>query len=499
MHEPDVGTYKFRNLTKKERPLKSQVVITDVSQIKKDIAVEIPALEVKQEIEKVYDAYQRQAQLPGFRQGKAPREMIKARFGKEARGEAIQQLVPHALQHAIMDHKLRVIGEPALADVAIGEDNVLRFKATVEIIPEFELKDYKGLAVTKRVRKVEDTDIENVVERLRESAVNFVDVQDRVSQAGDFVKVDLTGKYLNPADTLEEEGLTSNDVVIELNAEGVQAEFNDALTGVKADEVKEFRVAYPEDFTSKGLAGKTLDFTATVKSVQAKELPEVNDEFAKTRGMSESVLEMRDKIRGNMVASAEHEAETRMRDELVGTLLEDYDFAVPSVLVEQQTQDRLRQFAYRLMSNGLPQEYLNQLDWNERAAEARVFAMRDIRAALVIGRIGEEENIEITEAEINEEIAAIAYEQGKPFSEVKASLTKEGGLPSIETQLNYNKSLDLIVANAQVTVEEVTAEQLAQANATADSSIQSPQSLEADTSIEHFGEQSETASTPTTE
>ena len=489
---------KFWNLGKKERPLKSQVTITDVSQVKKDLAIEIPALEVKKEIEKVYDAYQRQAQLPGFRQGKAPREMIKARFKNEAQGEAIQKLVPHALQHAIVDHQLRVVGEPALADVAIGDDSVLRFKATVDVMPEFELKEYKGLEVTKQLRIVEDKDVDAIIERFRESTAKFVDVAERAAQASDFVTVDLTGTYLNPTAPHEEEGLKSDGVTIELNAEGVQAEFNEALTGVKVDDVKEFRVVYPEDFTSEGLAGKTLDFTATVKTVQVKELAEINDEFAKASGGAESVQEMRDKIRDNMVNMAEQEADAKLREDVVEKLLEDYDFAVPAVLVEQQTQDRLRQFAYRLMSNGMPEQYLSQIDWKERAAESRVFAMRDIRAALVVGRIGEQENLETTEAEIDQEIAAIAHEQGKSFSDVKASLTKEGALSSIESQLNYNKSLDLIVANAQVTVEEVTAEQLAQANEITDSPIQSPQSFEADIPTEPI-EQPETSSTATTE
>ncbi|NOT61660.1 MAG: trigger factor [Acidobacteria bacterium] len=457
--------------------MKLQVTITDVSQVKKDLAVEIPALEVKQELEKILDSYQRQAQLPGFRQGKAPREMIKARFKNEARSEAIQQLVPHALTHAIVDHNLRVVGEPALADVAIGDDNVLRFKATVEVIPEFELKDYKGLAVTKQLRVVEEKDVDAIIERFRETTAKFVDVMERAAQAGDFVTVDLVGKYLDPKEPHEEEGLKSDGVVIELNAEGVQAEFNEALTGVKAEDVKEFRVIYPEDFTSTGLAGKTLDFTATVKTLQAKEMAEVNDEFAKASGGAESVQEMRDKIRDNMVKMAEQEADAKLRENMVEKLLEDYDFAVPSVLVEQQSQDRLQQFAYRLMNNGMPPEYLNQIDWKERAAEARVFAMRDIRAALVIGRIGEAENLAVADEEVDYEIAAIAEEEGKSFSEVKASLTKDGGISSIESQLNYNKSLDWLVANAQVTVEELTSEQLAQANAPAsvDSSTPSPE------------------------
>ena len=445
--------------------MKPQVAVVDVSQVKKDLSIEVPALEVKAAIEKTYDNYQRQARVPGFRQGKVPRVMVKQRFAKEVKDEVIQHLLPHALQHAIMDSKLRVIGEPHIADVSLDESHVLRFKATVEVLPDFELNDYKGLQVTKRVRQILDKDIDDVVERYREATAKYVDVPDRASQSADFVNVNLTGKYLNPTVPHEEEGLTSDGVTIELDAEGVQAEFNESLTGVKPGEIREFRVVYPEDFTSKGLAGKTLDFTATVITVQTKELPEITDDWVKESGQHASVQEMRDTIREQLTQSAEQDGETRMRDELVETLLEDYEFQVPASLIEQQTQDRLRRFAYQLMYSGMPQEYASTINWEERAAEARVAAARDIRAALVIGHIGENEGVQVTAGEIEAEIAAMAAENGMTESDMKASLTKDGGLSSIESRLNYNKALDLIVSSAQVTVEEVTAEQLAQAAA----------------------------------
>jgi trigger factor len=314
-----------------------------------------------------------------------------------------------------------------------------------------------------------------VIERFREATAKFVDVADRASQSGDFVNVDLVGKYLDPKEPYEEEGLKSEGVVIELDGEGVQAEFSEALTGLNVGDVKEFRVVYPEDFTSAGLSGKTLDFTATVKQVQVKELPELNDEFAKERGQAETVQEMRDKLRENMVRVAEREAEAKLREDVIEKLLEDYDFAVPTVLIEDQTQNRLRRFAYQLMAHGVQEEYFAQLDWKEHTAEARVFSIRDIRAALVIGKIGEVENIDITDEEIDYEIAAIAHQEKKSFSEVKASLTKKGAISSIESQLHYNKSLDWLVANAQVTVEEVTSEQLEQRNAKTNSSTLSPE------------------------
>jgi trigger factor len=223
-----------------------------------------------------------------------------------------------------------------------------------------------------------------------------------------------------------------------------------------------FRVNYPEDFTSEGLRGKAIDFTATVVNVQQKQIPELNDEFARLVSEHQTLDELTATVRKNFAEMNEHQAEQKMREDLVETILEDYDFLVPPTLVEKQTTDRLRQFANMLMQRGIPREYLNEIDWKERSAEARVMSVRDIRAALVIGRIGAAENIQVTPDEINEEIAIMAEENGISVNEMRATLTKNEGISSIESRLSYNKALDLVVANAQITVEEVTAEQLAQ-------------------------------------
>jgi trigger factor len=463
--------------------LNSQVTVTDISQVKKELAIEVPALEVKAEIERAYDAFQRQAQIPGFRPGKVPRDMVKARFSGQAKEEAVKQLLPHALHHAIVDHQLKAIGEPDITEVNIDNENVLRFKATVEVLPDFELKEYKGLSVTKRVPQVDDKDINAFLMRFRESAARMVDVdvEERGAQPGDHVTVNLAGNYVNPVEAHEHEPLKSDGVTLELSAPGVQAEFNENLTGARPDEVRVFRVHYPEDFTSEGLRGKMIDFTATVVSVQQKYLPTLDNEFARQVSTFQTMEELTDEVRKNFAEANALQADQIMREALLEKLLEDYDFQVPSVMIESQTRDRLNRFAMELLQRGVPREYLEQMDWREPAAEARVMAVRDIRAALVIGRIGMAENVSFSQAEMDAEIEAIAAEHNTPVAEVRAALTKEDALSSIESRLNYNKALDLIVANANITVEEISAEQLAQEQAAqaADNALAAPSETEA--------------------
>src|SRR5215470_13586772 len=379
-----------------------QVDVADLSQCRKDLTVEVPVEEVKAAFEKAYDTYARYAKVPGFRPGRVPRGVAKQRFAKEAKDEVVQNLLQHALEHAVADHNLHVVGSPRIDDLSVGEDEPMKFKATLEVLPEFELKEYKGLKLTKRVERVNDEDVESVLERFRQSASEFVPVEDRPSQDGDSVSVNLVGKYVEPPE--EEEDLKADDVQIEIGGAGVQGEFSENLRGVKAGDAREFRVKYPDDFSSEGLAGKTLDFTATVVVVREKETPELDDEFARDFGDYESLQQLRDKIRENLVTSAGARAETRLRDEAVNRILEDYDFEVPSALVDPQAAERTREFAYMLMRNGVPPRTIREINWEERMNEARPQAARDLRLSLVLTRIGEAEKIEVSRREVDAEI-----------------------------------------------------------------------------------------------
>jgi trigger factor len=441
---------------KKGEDVKLQVAVSDLSQCRKGLTVEVPVEEVNAAFDKTYGAYARHVKAPGFRPGRVPREIIKQRFAKEVRDEVIQNLVPHALQHAIAEHMIRIVGDPQIDDLSINEGEPMRFSVTLEVLPEFELKEYKGLKLTKRVALVTDEGVEHTLEHLRQSAAEFVPVEDRPSRDGDFVSVNMVGKYIEPP---EEEDLKSDDVQIEIGANNVQPEFNENLRGVKAGDVREFRVEYSENFSTKGLAGKTLDFTATVVAVREKELPELDDEFARDFGDYESVQQLRDRIRENLVESAEGRAEAGLREEAVKRILDDYDFEVPSALVEPQATERAREFAYILMRNGVPPQTIKEIDWEERMNEFRPLAARDIRMALVFDKIGEAEKVEVSRGEIDAEIERMASMSGEPADQLKTRLTKDDSLSSIEHRLRHQKALEAVIKHAEITVEEFNEDQ----------------------------------------
>jgi trigger factor len=431
--------------------LKLQVAVADLSQCRKGLTVEVPAEEVNAAFEKTYGAYARHLKIPGFRPGRVPRDLIKQRFAKEAKEEVVKSLVPEALQSAVSEHMLRVVGDPQIDDLSVDEGEPLKFKATLEVLPEFELKEYKGLKFTKRVATVTDEEVGHALEHLRQSAAEFVPVEDRPSHDGDFVSVNLVGKYVEPP---EEEDLKSDDVQVEIGANNVQPEFSENLRGVKAGDVREFRVEYPEDFSAEGLAGKTLDFTAAVVAVREREAPELDDEFARDFGDYENLEQLRDRIREKLTASADARAEADLREEVVKRVLEDYDFEVPSTLVEAQTADRAREFAYMLMRNGVAPQTIKEIDWEGRMNEFRPLAARDIRMALVFEKIGEAEEVKVSRWEVEAEVERMARASGEPADQLKARLTKDDSLSSIENRLRHQRALEAVIKHAEVTVEE---------------------------------------------
>jgi trigger factor len=439
--------------------LNLQVVVADIADCQKELTIEIPASDVQSEYNKAYDAYARHAKIPGFRPGKVPKAVVKQRFAKEIKGEVLNSLLPHAIGHAIEDHKLKVIGSPNVNpdDIDIKEGEALSFKSQVTVLPDFELKNYQGIPVTKRVARVTDEAVEKAIEVIREQSAQLIPVEDRASLTGDFVSINLVGKYIDPP---AEEDLKTEDLVIELGAQGVQPEFNDNLTGVKEGEVKAFTVKYPQDFPSQGLAGKTLDFTATINSVKIKELPELNDEFAEESAEEfganyKDVAGLREQVRKDIAAANDHEAEMDLRDDLLANMAKEYDFPLPAPLIEQQANQRMQDFIQRLMQSGAyAQIAAKDINWEARQEEERVRAKTDVKLALILGAVAQAENVVISQEDMDNEIERIAESMGRSAEEVEANLTKNDALSSIENRLRSNKVIDLLVSKAEITTEE---------------------------------------------
>ena len=439
--------------------MKSELI--DVSPTRKEINIQIEPQQVREVYDRVSEQYVRVANVPGFRKGHAPRSVIRTRYKSEIRSDVLRELLPHAVHDAILENSLNAIGEPEVhldnpeELEKLGQEPI-KVKVGIEVLPEVTLGEYKGLEVTKKIRPVTDTDVQRMIDEFRNGSASLQPVEDRTSQAGDTVTVNLVGKFVGQP---EQEDITADEVDVLIGGEGVQPEFTENLTGVNPDETRNFTVAYPDDFKTKELAGRTVEYAAEVTAVRTKELPELDDEWAKSLGEEfESVADVRERIRSDLAQQSVAEADGRIRREIMSKLLESHKFEVPQSLVDQQTNHRLESVMRDMIRRGVDPRVAG-LDWQGAREELKGQAEDDVRATLLLDQIVQNENITVTDEEIDAEIDAISVMSRQPKEQVRAALTKDGGDRSIAQRLRNRKALDLLIDNAQVKEEEWTDEE----------------------------------------
>ena len=433
--------------------MKSELI--DVSPTRKEIKINIEPQQVREAYDRVSERYAKAATVPGFRKGHAPRSVVRTRFKSEIRGEVLRELVPEAVNGAIGEHSLAAIGEP---DIQLdnteglekfGEEPI-KVNVGVEVLPEIQLGQYKGLEVTRKQRPIRDEDVQQMIDDWRDASASLEPVEDRPSQAGDTVTVNLVGNILDRPD---EEDIKAEDVEVVLGSEGVQKEFTDNLSGVKPDDKKTFTVIYPEDFQTKELAGRTVEYSAEITAVRRKELPELDDEWAKSISEEfDSLEKLRARIREDLEKRSEAEADQSVRTELMKKLLEAHRFEVPESLVTDQTNRRMESVVRDMMRRGIDPRS-KELNWEGAREELQIQAEDDVRATMLLDQIVKAEKIEVTNEEIEAEIEALSVMSRQPKEQVRAALTKDGGDRSIAHRLRNRKALDLLVENAQVKEE----------------------------------------------
>jgi len=432
--------------------------LIDLSPTRKEIKIEIDPVQIKSALDRVSAQYSKAATVPGFRPGHAPTSVVRARYKTEIRTEVLRELLPDAVNDAIHEHSLVALGEPNVeldntsALERLGEEP-LTLKVGVEVLPEIKLETYKGLEVSRRKRPITDEDVNKMIDSLRDASASLQPVEDRASQLGDTVTVNAVGKFV---DEPEAEDIKVDDVEVVLGGQGVQQEFTDNLTGVNADDSRTFLVDYPADFTSQGLAGKKVEYTTEVTSVRQKELPELDEEWVKSLGGEfDSVDNFKAKVREDLESRATFESDHNLRDELIRKLLDAHQFEVPQSLVEQQTQTRLENVVRQMMSRGIDPR-TQELNWESAREELKGQAEEDVRSSMLLDKIAETENIDVTDEEIDAEIESIASASRQTKEQVRAALTKNGGERSIAHRLRNRKALDLLVENANITDAEWT-------------------------------------------
>ena len=411
------------------------------------LEISVPAQEVESETAKAVDTVQKRAKLPGFRPGKVPAAIIRKQYEGDIRQKVLETLIPRYLQKQFEQDNLQVVGTPDISDVHLHEGEPLRFKAEFEVVPEIELQEYRGLTVPYHDPEVTAEDVEKRLGELRQEKADYVNIDPRPLEDGDFAVLGLESLSGVAGDPVRQE-----EMMLELGGEDTFSAFTENLRGLSPGDEKEFDVTYPEDYGQAKLAGRTVRFRARVKGVRRKELPEVNDDFAQDVGDFRNLEELRDALQKGIFAQRQYDAQQEAKNQLVEQLIDAHDFPVPEALVERQMRNRVEQNLQALAAQGVDIGKL-KLDWNKVRDTQRDKAVREVKGSLVLGRIAEREAIHATVDEVDKEVERIARQQRETFAAVRLRFEKDGTLGRIASRIQTDKTIGFVFEHATKTAD----------------------------------------------
>jgi trigger factor len=412
---------------------------------KREIEVEIPADEVGRQTESLIQKYQKVARIPGFRRGHVPASIIRQRFSEEIKTDVVEALIPRFFRQEAERLSLHPVSQPRVTDLHLHDGEPLRFKAAFEVLPEIKLEGYKELRADRPEIVVSDEEVEQALKDLREQHAAFNPIEGRALTDGDFAQVSLDGTP-KPGESKADEGqpVHMDEVLVEIAGKNTMPEFTEHLRGATTGDERTFDVHYPEDAQDKRLAGKTFTYTVKVNALKQKSLPEVNEEFVKQFGEFTTVDDLRKRIREQMESERTHEAEHKAKDKLVADLIQRNDFEVPETLIEQRIDLRIERGLRALAAQGLTAEQMKKMDLNRLRGGQRDQAIHDVKAALLLEKVAEAENVQVSEEEMNAEVDSLAKQTKQTTEAVRARLTRDGGLDRIRTRIRNEKTLEFL-------------------------------------------------------
>jgi trigger factor len=427
--------------------------LKEISPTQRELHIEIDAASLKDAYGKVSQKYARGASVPGFRKGYAPLDVVRLRYKEEIKSEVLQQVLPAKVSEAIQEHKLQPLTEPQLhiedaENVKVNGSQPIALHVHVEVMPEIPTPKFDGLEVTRRVKPVEEGEIEDLIANRLNQEAALIPVEGRASEIGDTVIADLEGAF---EDDPAAEPIKADNLEVVLGDEVIEKAFTENLVGVREDEEKEFTVAYPAEFSSPALAGKTVHYKAKIKSVGRSETPELNDDWAKSLDEGyDSLSDLRKKLRSDLETYAKSDADARVRNNAIAKLIEENTFEVPQTLIENQARNLLNNFARDLQQRGVDLQTVDNNFVEMAYHQMQTQAERDVRGAMLLEKIAEAEKLEISKEEIDEEIGKLADYYRTTPEEIRSSLENQGGGSTIENNLRTRKSIEALVAKAKV-------------------------------------------------
>lgn len=416
-----------------------QSKLTDLSPSRKEIELEIPDSEFAAEYERVLGDYTAKAKLDGFRKGHAPRERVKALFDHEIRHDVYDALIPRVLEEELRGLQLKPVNVPVLKDLKHEDGQPLRATAAFEVLPEFELPDYRSVQVRKKPAVVADADLDKALEELRARAAEYVPVEGRGVADGDYAVVEMQGR-----DARTKRLLPVEKAVVLAGHDENEPALNETVRGMTLGEERAFEVTYPKEHANKRVAGKTIAYSLKLKELKEKKLPQLDDEFAKSLGAKEGLQALKDGVRQELLAARERASQNEAASEVLKAIADRITLELPESAVEEESLAILRRLLSAYRDRGVAPEALEVL-----RTEARRQAVDHLRNHLILEKIAQKEGFEVAEEEIQAEIRNLARANNIQETALADLIRRdESRRQEMVENLLFRKTVDFLMKNA---------------------------------------------------
>ena len=433
-------TYILRRIT-----LAMSVQVENLEHNMAKLTIEVSAEEVEKALQTAYNKQKSNISVPGFRKGKVPRAMIEKMYGagvfyEDAANTLMQDSYPAALDESGVD----VVSRPSIEVVQIEKGQPFIYTAEVAVKPEVELGKYMGVTVTKIDTTVTDEEVDEALEQERQQSSRTVDVTDRAVQDGDIAVIDFEGF----ADGVAFEGGKGENYSLEIGSHSFIDTFEEQLIGKNIGDELDVNVTFPEQYQAADLAGKPAVFKVKINGIKAKELPELNDDFASDKG-HDTLAEYKEEVKKNLVEKKEEEAKRTKEDEAIQKIIDKSKMDIPEAMVKTQCETMVEEFAQRIAQSGLTMEQYMQFSGitvDQLMEQVKPEAMTRIQSTLVLEAIVKEENIEISDEELDAEIEKMAQGYGMEVDKLKEYMG-DAQKESMKREMAITKAVELIMAN----------------------------------------------------
>jgi trigger factor len=420
-----------------------KINVKNISSVAKRLTIDVPTEIVSKEFESFYEAIRKRVRIPGFRLGQAPPRVVALHYKDKARSEVLQELLTQSLRNAVEQEDISLIGYPKVENIDFEEFR-LRFDALVETRPKVKVDKYIGLSIKREAVVTSDKDVDEAMKRLQETRAKFTAVESRPAQLGDFMICDYSlvveGKEIE-----KHEGEW-----IELKTDDYLENFSKQLVGVQTNEERRVEVSFPKDYANKEFIGKQGCFLVTVKEIKARELPPLDDEFAKDVGEEQTLANLRESIRKDIEKNKKDQSEHQVDQALLDELLKKSKFEVPRGIVDDRLKSLVDERIQTLMYRGISEDEAEK----QRGLLTKSLdpdAERDVRISFILDEIQKREKIEVLNEDLEERYRRVAERFKRPIDEIKLFYEKdERRQDSLKSQIEHEKTLQWVKSRAKI-------------------------------------------------